>query len=98
MESPESQWFRGISRLLDHRINISVSVGKLLEMALWLGLVYVIIGVVCLFLRPDGVGLLQTRAEQQFGIPPNSIYEVATVAGVLAWPLMMLLPTSSCEG
>lgn len=96
MESPEPQRFRGISRLLDYRV--SVTVGKLLETALWLGFVYVLIGVVCLFLRPDGVELLQTRAEQQFGIPPNSIYEVATVAGVLAWPLMMLLPTSTCGG
>ncbi|BBX23890.1 hypothetical protein MTER_33010 [Mycolicibacter terrae] len=92
MESPEPPWFRGISRLLDYRVNVSVA--KLLETALWLGLVYVIIGVVCLFLRPDGVELLQTRAEQQFGIPPHSIYEVATVAGVLLWPLMMLLPSA----
>lgn len=95
MESPEPEWLRGISRLLDYRVNVSIA--KLLETALWLGLVYVIIGVVCLFLRPDGVELLQTRAEQQCGIPPNSIYEVATVAGVLLWPLMMLLP-SACGG
>lgn len=92
MESPEPSWLRGISRLLDYRVNVSIA--KLLETALWLGLVYVIIGVVCLFLRPDGVELLQTRAEQQFGIPPHSIYEVATVAGVMLWPLMMLLPSA----
>ncbi|HTM86356.1 MAG TPA: hypothetical protein VL179_15925, partial [Mycobacterium sp.] len=95
-ESPEPPWLRGISRLLDYRVNVTVA--KLLETALWLGLVYVIIGVVCLFLRPDGVELLQTRAEQQFGIPPHSIYEVATVAGVLLWPLMMLLPSTVCGG
>lgn len=92
MESPEPPRFRGISRLLDYR----VSVATLLETALWLGFGYVIIGVVCLFLRPDGVELLQTRAEQQLGIPPDSIYEVATVAAVLLWPLMMLLPSGGC--
>lgn len=86
----------GISRLLDYRL--SITVGKLLETALWLGLVYVIIGVVCLFLRPDGVEILQTRAEEQLGIPPNSVYELATVAGVLLWPLMMLLPANPCGG
>ena len=96
MTSPEPQWLRGISRLLDYKISVTVS--KLLEMALWFGLVYVIIGVVCLFLRPDGVEILQTRAEQQFGIPPHSIYEVATIAGVLLWPLMMLLPSTVCPG
>ncbi|ORV40144.1 hypothetical protein AWC02_19195 [Mycolicibacter engbaekii] len=94
MESPEPSWLRGISRLLDYRLSITVA--KLLETGLWLGLVYVIIGVVCLFLRPDGVQLLQTRAQEQFGIPPSSIYEVATVAGVLLWPLMMLLPGTAC--
>lgn len=92
MTSPEPSWLRGVSRLLDYRVNVSIA--KLLETALWLGLVYVIIGVVCLFLRPDGVELLQIRAEQQFGIPPHSIYEVATVAGVMLWPLMMLLPSA----
>ncbi|MEB3035060.1 hypothetical protein [[Mycobacterium] nativiensis] len=96
MTSPEPSWLRGISRLLDYRL--SITVGKLLEAGLWLGFAYVIIGVVCLFLRPDGVEILQTRAQEQFGIPPDSIYEVATIAGVLLWPLMMLLPTSTCGG
>lgn len=96
MESPEPQRFRGISRVLDYRVNVTVA--KLLETALWLGLVYVIIGVGCLFLRPEGVELIQTRVQQQFGIPPSSIYEVATVAGVLLWPLMMLLPSTVCGG
>lgn len=96
MTSPEPPWLRGISRLLDYRVTVTVA--KLLETTLWLGLVYVIIGVVCLFLRPEGVQLLQTRAEQQFGVPPNSIYEVATIAGVLLWPLMMLLPANPCGG
>lgn len=96
MTSPEPSWLGGISRLLEYRI--SVTVAKLVETALWLALVYVIIGVVCLFLRPDGVQLLQTRAEEQFGIPPNSVYELATVAAVLLWPLMMLLPGTACGG
>ena len=96
MTSPEPQWLRGIARLLDYKVTITVA--KLLESALWLGLIYVVIGVVCLFLRPDGVQILQTRAEEQFGIPPNSIYEVATIGGVLLWPVMMVLPTTPCGG
>ena len=96
MTSPEPQWLRGISRLLDYKITITVA--KLLESALWLGLVYVVIGVVCLFLRPDGVQILQTRAEEQFGFPPSSLYEVATIGGVLLWPVMMVLPTTPCGG
>lgn len=96
MTSPEPPWLRGISRLLDYKITITVA--KLLESALWFALAYVIIGVACLFLRPDGVQILQTRAEEQFGLPPNSIYEVATIAGVLLWPVMMVVPTTPCGG
>lgn len=80
--------------MLDYRVNVSIA--TLLETALWLGFAYVVIGVVCLFLRPEGVELIQTRVQQQFGIPPNSIYELATVAGVMLWPVMMLLP--ACGG
>ncbi|CAJ1498691.1 hypothetical protein [[Mycobacterium] holstebronense] len=92
MESPETPRFRGILRFLDYR----VSVGALIEVALWLGLVYVILGVVWLFLHPDGVERLQAQAERQYGIPPASVYEVATVTSVALWPVMLLLPADVC--
>lgn len=93
MESPETRWFRGILRFLDRQ----VSVGALIESALWLGLVYVITGVVWLFLHPDGVERLQAQAERQYGVPPASVYEVATVTSVALWPVLLLLPADVCE-
>lgn len=92
MESPEAPRFRGILRFLDYR----VSIGALTEAALWFGLAYVIAGVVWLFLHPDGVERLQTQAERQYGIPPSSVYEVATVTSVALWPVMLLLPADVC--
>ncbi|ORW10720.1 hypothetical protein [Mycolicibacter longobardus] len=92
MESPETPRFRGILRLLDYR----VSVGALIEAALWLGLVYVIAGVVWLFMHPDGVERLQAQAERQYGVPPASVYELATVTSVALWPVMLLLPADVC--
>lgn len=92
MESPETPRFRGILRLLDHR----VSIGALIEAALWLGLVYVIAGVVWLFMHPDGVERLQAQAERQYGVPPASVYELATVTSVALWPVMLLLPADVC--
>lgn len=92
MESPEASWFRGILRFLDR----PVSVGSLIEAALWFGLAYVIAGVVWLFLHPDGVERLQAQAERQYGVPPASVYEVATVTSVALWPVMLLLPADVC--
>lgn len=92
MESPETPRFRGILHLLDHR----VSVGALIEAALWLGLVYVIAGMVWLFMHPDGVERLQAQAERQYGVPPASVYELATVTSVALWPVMLLLPADVC--
>ncbi|ORW22478.1 hypothetical protein AWC18_06695 [Mycolicibacter nonchromogenicus] len=92
MESPETPRFRGILRLLNRK----VSVGALVEAGLWLGLVYVIAGVVWLFGHPDGVERLQAQAERQYGIPPSSVYEVATVTSVALWPVMLLLPADVC--
>ncbi|CAJ1494249.1 hypothetical protein MU0083_000732 [[Mycobacterium] kokjensenii] len=92
MESPEAPRFRGILRFLDRE----VSLGALIEAGLWFGLVYVIAGVVWLFMHPDGVERLQTQAERQYGIPPSSVYEVATVTSVALWPVMLLLPADVC--
>ncbi|BBY34333.1 hypothetical protein BST33_17775 [Mycolicibacter minnesotensis] len=92
MESPETPRFRGILRLLDRQ----VSIGALIEAGLWSGLVYVIAGVVWLFLNPDGVERLQTQLERHYGIPPASVYEVAAVASVALWPAMLLLPVDDC--
>lgn len=94
MESPETPWFRGILRLLDRK----VSIGALIETALWSGLVYVIAGVLWLFLNPGGVERLQTQLERHYGIPPASVYEVAAVASVALWPAMLLLPADECAG
>lgn len=94
MESPETPRFRGILRLLDRQ----VSIGALIEAGLWSGLVYVIAGVVWLFLNPDGVERLQTQLERHYGIPPASVYEVAAVASVALWPAMLLLPADECAG
>ncbi|WP_046319350.1 hypothetical protein [Mycobacterium sp. UM_Kg1] len=92
MESPEPPRFRGILRFLGR----GVSIGALIEAGLWLVLAYVIAGVVWLFLHPDGVERLQTQAERQYGIPPSSVFEVATVTSVALWPVMLLLPTDVC--
>lgn len=73
-----------------------MSLGALIEAGLWFGLVYVIAGVVWLFMHPDGVERLQTQAERQYGIPPSSVYEVATVTSVALWPVMLLLPADVC--
>ncbi|MBS9532347.1 hypothetical protein KIH27_01945 [Mycobacterium sp. M1] len=93
MESPETPRFRGISRLLARR----VSVAAWLEVALWLSFGYVVAGVGWLFIHPDSVERIQLQAQQQFGIPPDSIYELATVAEVtVLWPVVLLLPSGAC--
>lgn len=81
-----------LRRVLNHR----VSVAALLELALWLAVPYITLGLVWSFFHPDNVQRVQTQWEQQLHIPAGSDYEVALGAAVLLWPVVLLLPSDAC--
>jgi hypothetical protein len=79
-----------LRRVLSHR----VSVGGLTELALWLGGVYLTVGLVWSLFRPDAVQRNQTQLEQQLHLPAGTNYQLAALgeASVL-WPVMSVLPS-----
>jgi hypothetical protein len=82
-----------LRRVLNHR----VSVGGLTEVAVWLAVGYLTIGLVCSFFHPDGVQRIQTQSEQQLHLPAGSNYQLVALgeASVL-WPVISVLPSLGC--
>jgi hypothetical protein len=82
-----------LRRMLSHR----VSVGGLTEVAVWLAVGYLTIGLVWSFFHPDGVQRIQTQLEQQLHLPAGSNYQLAALgeASVL-WPVISVLPSLGC--
>ena len=79
--------------VLNHR----VSVGGLTEVAVWLAVGYLTIGLVWSFFHADGVRRIQTQLEQQLHLPAGSNYQLAALgeASVL-WPVISVLPSLVC--
>jgi hypothetical protein len=82
-----------LRRVLSHR----VSVGGLTEIALWLGGVYLTVGLVWSFFHPDGVQHIETQLEQQVHLPAGTNYQLAALglASVL-WPVLSVVPSLGC--
>jgi hypothetical protein len=82
-----------LRRVLSQR----VSVGGLIEIALWLGGVYLAVGLVWSFFHPDGVQRIETQQEQQLQLLAGTNYQLAALgeASVL-WPVLSIVPSLGC--
>jgi hypothetical protein len=83
-----------LRRVLSHR----VSVGGLTEIVLWLGGVYLTVGLVWSFFHPDGVQRIETQLEQQVHLPAGANNQLAALgeASVL-WPVLSIVPSLGCS-
>jgi hypothetical protein len=83
--------------LLRRVLSQRVSVGGLAEIALWLGGVYLTVGLVWSFFHPDGVQRIETQLEQQLHLPAGTNYQLAALgeASVL-WPVLSVVPSLGC--
>ena len=77
-------------------MNHRVSVAALLELALWLAVPYLVLGLAWSFFHPDAVQRVQTQWEQQLHMPAGSDYELALGTAILVWPVVLLLPADAC--
>jgi len=83
----------GLRRVLSHR----VSVAGLGEVALWLGVVYLTIGLVWSYLHPEGVQRIETQLEQRLQLPDFTNFQLAAWAeATVLWPVMTVLPSGGC--
>lgn len=74
-----------------------VSVGGLTEMAVWLAVGYLTIGLVWSFFHPDGVQRIETQLEQQLQLSAGSNYQLAALAEAsVLWPVISVLPSLGC--
>jgi hypothetical protein len=82
-----------LRRVLSRR----VSVAGLTEIVLWLGGVYLTVGLVWSFFHPDGVQRVQTQLEQALHLPAGTNFQLAALgeASVL-WPVLAVLPAGKC--
>ncbi|HXO49581.1 MAG TPA: hypothetical protein VN888_00830, partial [Mycobacterium sp.] len=65
-----------------------MSVGGLTEMAVWLAVGYLTIGLVWSFFHPDGVQRIETQLEQQLQLSAGSNYQLAALAEAsVLWPV-----------
>lgn len=81
-----------LRRILSYR----VSVATLLEVALWLAVPYLSMGLAWAFFHPDVVQRVQAQLQQQLHLSEGSDYEVAVGAAIVGWPMVLLLPTDRC--
>lgn len=84
--------------MLRRVLSYQVSVGGLIEVAVWLVGAYLTIGLVWSFFHPAGVQDIQTQLEQHLHLPAGTNYQLAALgeASVL-WPMMMVLPSGGCR-
>jgi hypothetical protein len=82
-----------LRRVLSHR----VSVGGLIEIALWLGGAYLAVGLLWSFFHPDGVQRIETQLEQQLHLPAGTNYQLAALgAASVLWPVLSVVPSPGC--
>ncbi|CAN5694934.1 hypothetical protein BH10ACT9_BH10ACT9_00600 [soil metagenome] len=74
-----------LRRILGHRI----SVEALIELALWLAIPYISIGLVLTFLNPAPMRVLETQLQ---GYLPAGANLVAFGESALLWPMLQLVP------
>jgi len=82
-----------LRRLLDRR----VTVGGLVEVAVWLAAGYLVIGLGWSLFHPDGVQRVQEQLERQLHMPPGANFQMAAlVEASVLWPVISVLPPLGC--
>jgi hypothetical protein len=76
-----------LRRVLNHR----VSVEQLIELALWLAIPYLTVGIIFTFLHADRVDLVASRLEYQL---PAGAELIAFGHTTAMWPLLLLAPAA----
>ena len=82
--------------LLRRVLSYRVSVAGLAEVAVWLAVGYLTIGLVWSFFHPDGVQRIQAQLEQQLHLPAGSHELVALGEASVLWPVISVLPSGGC--
>lgn len=74
-----------------------VSVAALTEVAVWLAVGYLAVGLTWSLFHPEGVQRIQDQLEQQLHLPAGTSYQLAALgeASVL-WPVISVLPSLGC--
>ncbi|SBS79567.1 conserved hypothetical protein [uncultured Mycobacterium sp.] len=70
-------------------LNYKVSIEALIEVAMWLAVPHLIIGLIWAFFHPDAVLQLEVQLAR---ILPAGAEVGAYVIGALLWPVLLLLP------
>jgi hypothetical protein len=70
-------------------LNYKVSIEALIEVAMWLAVPHLIIGLIWTFFHPDAVLQLEVQLAR---ILPAGAEVGAYVIGALLWPVLLLLP------
>ena len=75
-----------------------VSVAALTEVAVWLAVGYLAVGLTWSLFHPEGVQRIQDQLEQQLHLPAGTNYQLAALgeASVL-WPVISVLPSLGCS-
>jgi hypothetical protein len=91
--SADAELLPGLRRLLDRR----VSVGALIEVAVWLAAGYLAVGLTWSLFHPEGVQRIEEQLEQRLQFPAGTNYQLAALgeASVL-WPVASVLPSFTC--
>jgi hypothetical protein len=76
-----------LRRVLDH----PVTVAALLEFAMWLAVLYIIVGVTWAFIHADRVNELEVEWNK---VLPAGANVAAFGEAIALWPALLLLPTS----
>jgi hypothetical protein len=80
--------------LLRRVLNHPISIGALIEAALWLAVPYITIGLVWAIVHPEPVDQIQTQLEK---VLPAGADVAAFVEAAALWPALLLLP-DACAG
>jgi len=91
--SADAELLPGLNRVLDRR----VSVGALIEVAVWLAAGYLAVGLTWSLFHPEGVQRLEEQLEQRLQLPAGTNYQLAALGEAsMLWPVASVLPALNC--
>ena len=91
--SADAELLPGLNRVLDRR----VSVGALIEVAVWLAAGYLAGGLTWSLFHPEGVQRLEEQLEQRLQLPAGTNYQLAALGEAsMLWPVASVLPALNC--
>ena len=91
--SADPELLPGLNRVLDRR----VSVGALIEVAVWLAAGYLAVGLTWSLFHPEGVQRLEEQLEQRLQLPAGTNYQLAALGEAsMLWPVASVLPALNC--